>query len=258
MGDRRGESQRRSGGRACCNRGCEDVLLAIELGIDLGREHRSFGTEAENERPPERAGADGKPFAVVPGKPFGNTGRDYAGIARRGLIDAGLGPHKRLGIFDARPHVMPDVCVYVGRHERRHRCVMGREAQPQRPLERARRVEGLVDGGIEDRRQRPTVGVSPQPRRGIADLLDEDGIQDARLQRTATTSTKEDAAVVAAASVESKSSRLTPGSSGPSRCRSSRPRRRAGRPCRARDPTSAGRRLPRCGDCRPGGRWRRR
>ena len=77
---------------------------------------------------------------------------------------------------------MAYVSVDVRRHEGRNRRVVRSETHPERTLERIGRLERLVYARVEDGRHGLACGVSPQPRGGITDLLDENGIEDSRLQ----------------------------------------------------------------------------
>ena len=65
--DRRRELERRRRRRSVRNGVRKNALLAVELGIDLVRQQRRLGVEAEHERASERSGSHRKPFAIVAG-----------------------------------------------------------------------------------------------------------------------------------------------------------------------------------------------
>src|SRR5688572_30916534 len=99
---------------------------------------------------------------------------------------------------------------------------MSREAHAQRPLERAGLFQWLIGGRVKNPRQRAAFGLGPQPRGGVADLLDEDRVQDAGLQRT-WDSTKKDAAQVAASFGSNGADSMNPSPLGAAHARFRRP-----------------------------------
>jgi hypothetical protein len=82
MRDRRRQRQRRRRRRAALEGRREDTLLAVELGVDLGREECRCFTQPSTSARPSAPALDGEPLAIVAGKTFGE--RAPKRRARRG------------------------------------------------------------------------------------------------------------------------------------------------------------------------------